>query len=285
MTGESDHPAVRPVGVFDSGLGGLTVVRQILQRMPGEDIVYLGDSARVPYGTKSPETVRQFALQDAAFLLRFEPKIIVAACNTASAVALDALRRRLFVEVVGVVAPAAAKAVAMAGGRCIGVIGTEATIASQAHRRAIAERDGTAEVLAAAAPLLVPIVEEGRPQDDPIVLSVLSDYLRDLQRARPGVLILGCTHYPLLSRAIGKLMGPDTRLLDAGAATAEVVQTRLRDRGLLNAQPAGKLECFSTDTADRFARLARRFLGRDVDEVTWVGTDELAAARDGVSQR
>ena len=283
MTGESDNPAARPVGVFDSGLGGLTVVRQILQRMPGEDIVYLGDSARVPYGTKSPQTIRQFALQDAAFLLRFDPKIIVAACNTASAVALEELRRRLFVEVVGVVAPAAARAVALAGGRPIGVIGTEATIASGAHRRAIAELDGTAQVVAAAAPLLVPIVEEGRPQDDPIVLSVLSDYLRDLQRARPGILILGCTHYPLLSRAIAKLMGPDTHLLDAGAATAEVVQGRLRERGLLNAQPAGKLKCFSTDTAERFARLARRFLGRDVDEVTWVGTDELAA-RDGVTR-
>jgi glutamate racemase len=284
MTGEGENRSARPIGVFDSGLGGLTVVRQILQRMPGEDIVYLGDSARVPYGTKSPETVCQFARQDAAFLLAFDPKIVVVGCNTASAVALDDLRSSLAVEVVGVVAPAAAEAVRLASGRPIGVIGTEATIASGAHRRAIAELDGTAEVLAAAAPLLVPIVEEGRAQDDPIVLSVLSDYLRDIQRAQAAVLILGCTHYPLLSRSIGKLMGPHTRLLDAGAVTAERVRAHLGEGNLLNPQPAGRLRCFSTDTASRFARLARRFLGRDVQEVTRVGTDELAAAEYGVTE-
>jgi len=270
------HPAARPIGVFDSGLGGLTVVRQILDRMPGEDIVYLGDSARVPYGTKSPETVREFARQDAAFLRRFDPKLIVVACNTASAVAMDALRHEMPVDALGVVAPAAAAAVAIARGRPIGVIGTEGTIASGAHRRAIQALAPGADVIAAAAPLLVPIVEEGRAQDDPIVLSVLGDYLAALQRARPAVLILGCTHYPLLSRAIAKLMGPETVLLDPGEATAAAVRDLLDAKGLLNPQPAGTLRCFSTDTAERFARLARRFLGRDVGEVAQVGTDELA---------
>lgn len=271
--------AGRPIGVFDSGLGGLTVVKQILRRMPCEDVVYLGDSARVPYGIKSPETVREFALQDAAFLLRFEPKILVVACNTASAVALEAIARMAPVEVIGVVEPTAAEAVRLAAGRCIGVIGTEGTIASGAYQRAIRARDRDCQVVAAAAPLLVPIVEEGRPEEDPIVLHVLTDYLHDLQRARPAVLILGCTHYPLLARAIAKLMGPDTLLLDPGEEMARSIQTCLDDNRLRNDRPAGTLRCFSTDNPQRFATVAGRFLGREVGEVAWVGTDELAAAR------
>ncbi|MHC4715987.1 MAG: glutamate racemase [Planctomycetota bacterium] len=282
MSRHDRHPGARPIGVFDSGLGGLTAVRRIFQRMPGEDVVYLGDSARVPYGTKSPQTVCEFARQDAAFLGRFDPKLIVVACNTASAVAMDALRESVPAEVIGVVAPAAAEAVRLAAGGLIGVIGTEGTIASGAHRKAV-QRLAGGKVMSAAAPLLVPIVEEGRPQDDPIVLSVLGDYLRDMQRARPAVLILGCTHYPLLARAIAKLMGPGTALLDPGEATAGQVQRRLADKGWVNPQRQGTLRCFSTDTPDRFARLARRFLGQDVGEVSWVGTDELAGTGQGVT--
>ena len=284
MPQRPQQPARQPIGVFDSGLGGLTVVRQIMQRCPAEDVVYLGDSARVPYGIKSPQTIREFALQDQAFLMQFCPKVVVVACNTASAVALDALRETASepVEVVGVVAPAAAAAVQLAGGRPIGVIGTEATISSGAYQRAIASLASDCEVITAASPLLVPIVEEGRSQDDPIVLHVLSDYLHELQRARPAVLILGCTHYPLLAEAVGKLMGPDTVLIDPGAAAAELVRQRLADGGLVNASGAGGLRCFSTDNPERFARLAERFLGRQVGEVTWVGTDELASARHGV---
>lgn len=265
-----------PIGVFDSGLGGLTVVRQILRMMPGEDVVYLGDSARVPYGSKSPETIQAFAGEDAQFLSRFEPKIIVVACNTASAVALDSLKLASPVEVIGVVQPAAREAVSISGGKSIGVIGTEATIASGAYQRAIAQFDGHCTVLAAHAPLLVPIVEEGRAQDDPIVLHVLSDYLRDMQRGRPAVLILGCTHYPLLSLAIGKLMGPDTMLLDPGEAVARQVQEYLRLHDLLADRSQGSLQCYSTDNPSRFANLAGRFLGRDVGQVQRVGTDELA---------
>jgi glutamate racemase len=278
-------PRHRPIAVFDSGLGGLTVVRQILALMPGEDVVYLGDSARVPYGTKSPSTIREFALQDARFLMGFSPKAMVVACNTASAVALPVLRQRVErgdgtrgrCKVIGVVVPAAQEAVRRAAGRTIGVIGTEATIASGAYQNSIARQDGSSKVLSAAAPLLVPIVEEGRGEQDPIVLHVLSDYLREMQRARPAVLILGCTHYPLLSRAIGKLMGPDTQLLDPGVATAVQLRDYLRQAGLLSPRRHGRLRCFSTDNAMRFARLAQRFLGRPVGRVKWVGTDELAA--------
>ncbi len=299
MTGENDYiecasssgpGSDRPIGVFDSGLGGLTVVRQITSLMGGEDIVYLGDSARLPYGIKSAQTVTEFALQDAAFLLRFDPKIIVVACNTASAVALDALRREISVEVVGVVEPAAAEAARLCEGGDIGVIGTEATIASGAYQRAIRKFDpdviGTSgpEVLSAAAPLLVPIVEEGRSPDDPIVLHVLADYLHDLQRARPAVLILGCTHYPLLAGAVAKLMGPDTRLLDPGQAAARVVRDYLRKNSLLNPRSRGTLRCFSTDNPKRFAELAWRFLGENVGEVTLVRPDELAALKCGATK-
>jgi len=284
MSSQCEQDARRPIGVFDSGLGGLTVVRQIQATMPAEDIVYLGDSARVPYGIKSPRTIRQFALQDAAFLARFDPKVIVVACNTASAVAMDALRRHVAVETVDVVAPAAAEAVRVAKGRPIGVIGTEATIASGAYGRAIATLAPAVEMIAAAAPLLVPIVEEGWAQDDPIVLHVLTRYLHDLQRVRPGVLILGCTHYPLLAEAIGKLMGPNTRLLDTGRAAAEQVRRHLTSGGGARRGGQGTLRCFSTDNPDRFAALAERFLGRSAGEVGWVGTDELAAAGHGAAE-
>ncbi len=284
MSEASLDSAARPIGVFDSGLGGLTVVKQILRRMPQEDVVYLGDSARVPYGTKSPQTVREFALQDAEFLLRQGPKLLVVACNTASAVALDAVRRRSAVEVLGVVEPVADEAVRLAAGRCVGVIGTEGTIASGAYQRAIRARDGTIQVIAAPAPLLVPIVEEGRGPEDPIVLNVLSDYLHDLQRARPAVLILGCTHYPLLATAIAKLMGPQTLVLDPGQAAAQHVQEHLERAGLRNCQPAGRLRCFCTDNPKRFAAVAQRFLGWPVGQVAWVGTDELSASVEPIAR-
>ena len=178
---------------------------------------------------------------------------------------------------VDVIRPSAAAAVAATDGP-VGVIATEATIASNAYRNAIAAIDGKREVISQACPLLVPIVEEGREPDDPIVLHVLSDYLRELQRRRPGALILGCTHYPLLARAIAKLMGPAVKLIDSGQAAALEVQRRLKDTDLLNpSATGGVLRCYTTDNAARFARLSERFGGRRVDSVESVGTDELKA--------
>jgi glutamate racemase len=263
------------IGVFDSGLGGLTVVRRLMTELPAEDIVYLGDSARVPYGTKSPQTIRAFAAQDAAFLMRFDPKLIVVACNTASAHAMETLSASLPVDVLGVVEPGARLAVAFAGSGPIGVMATEATIASGAYTQVLQRLRPGVSVLSAACPLLVPIVEEGRGEDDPIVLAVLTDYLRQMQRQRPSVLIMGCTHYPLLSGAIGKLMGPATRLIDSGWAAAMAVQRLLTQKGLARQSPLpGTLRCFATDNPERLAQLAQRFLGHPVD-VQWVGTDEL----------
>jgi len=272
MTHTTDN---RPIAVFDSGLGGLTVVRNLTQAMAGEDIVYLGDSARVPYGIKSLATVRRFALEDAAFLRRFDPKLLVVACNTAGAAAIDALQAAFPAPVVDVIRPGVAAAVAATAGG-IGVIATEATIRSGAYQQAIHQADPAREVRAVACPLLVPIVEEGRPEDDPIVNHVLCDYLRDLQRMRPGALILGCTHYPLLAGAIGKLMGPETTLINSGAAAAEEVRRYLSAAGLRNKRTTGgRLRCFTTDNPQRFAELAERFGGRNVDTVEYVGTDEL----------
>jgi glutamate racemase len=252
--------------------------------MPGEDIVYLGDSARVPYGIRSLATVRQFAADDATFLLRFSPKMIVVACNTASAAAIDLLEATFPVEVVDVIRPSAAAALQQTDGP-IGVIATEATVASGAYQRAIAALDPHREVIAQACPLLVPIVEEGRDQDDPIVLYVLGDYLRELQRRRPGALILGCTHYPLLMKAIARLMGPDVPLVESGYSVALEVQRRLAARGMANRRGAGGLlRCFTTDNPGRFARLSERFGGSKIDDVAVIGTDELKAPSPAIEQ-
>ncbi|MBN1343502.1 MAG: glutamate racemase, partial [Phycisphaerae bacterium] len=187
----------RPIAVFDSGLGGLTVVAELQRQLPAEHIIYFGDTARVPYGTKSAETVIRFAREDCAFLLRFDPKMLVVACNTASAHAMPALTEWLDVPVCGVVEPGAQAAVKAAGGRTVAVIATEGTIASDAYRKAIQARQPSLPVVQKACPLLVPLVEEGRSADDPIVKAVLVEYLEPLRALAPAVVVLGCTHYPL----------------------------------------------------------------------------------------
>lgn len=273
--GRPEISSQSPIGVFDSGLGGLTVVRQLYAAMPGEDVVYLGDSARVPYGIKSLETVRRYSLDCAHFLLKFSPKMIVVACNTASAAAIEVLEKSCPVDVVDVIRPSAKAALERTDGP-VGVIATEATVKSRAYQRAIAAIDPGRSVYAQACPLLVPIVEEGRGQDDPIVLYVLGDYLGQLQRYRPGALILGCTHYPLLAEAIGKLMGPDVPLVESGRSVAAEVKKRLAAKGLDNPRgEGGALRCFTTDNVEKFAQLSERFGGRRIDDVSYIGTDEL----------
>jgi len=264
----------RPVCVFDSGLGGLTVVRELMSAMPSENIVYLGDSARVPYGTKSLDTVRRFALEDASFLMTHNPKLLVVACNTASAAAIDVLRDNLDTPVVDVIRPGAKAAIDFTDGP-IGVIATEATIASGAYVQAIAEYAPGREVCTASCPLLVPIVEEGRSDDDPIVLYVLGDYLEKLQRFRPSALILGCTHYPLLGVAIARLMGPETELISSAKAAADQAKEMLAGPPYRTDGAIGTLQCFTTGDPQRFAQLGQRFLGGKIDNVAFVGTDEL----------
>ncbi len=268
----------RCIGVFDSGIGGLTVVRELRRRLPGESIVYFGDTARVPYGIKSAQVVTQFSLQICQFLLQFDPKLIVVACNTASAAALPDLERRLDVPVIGVVRPGAREAARISNGRPIAVIATEATINSGAYRRAIQQIVPGAVVHQRACPLLVGAVEEGRDSDDRIVTALIDEYVAPLQRLAPSVLVLGCTHYPLLKAAFARIVGEGTTLVDSAEATADAVATELGSLGALTQRSAaGKLHCYVSDNPQRFREIGQRFLGHPVVDITWVGSEELLA--------
>ena len=276
-----------PIAVFDSGLGGLSVVRALQRLLPAEDIVYFGDTARVPYGIKSRRTVAKFALEDARFLLQFEPKLIVAACNTASALAMDELEAELPVPVVGVVRPGARAAVRLADGGPVAVIGTEATISSEAYATAIRAQAPQLEVIAQACPLFVPLVEEGRGCDDPIVKLTVETYLSSLREAGVRVIVLGCTHYPLLREAIAVYLGFDVQIVESGRETALAVREALQQvGGLCGEQRTGTLSCYVSDNPTRFRRIGSRFLGHDIEQVELVEPQQYIASavvdREGV---
>jgi glutamate racemase len=249
-----------PIGVFDSGLGGLTVLAGLRRLMPRERFIYVGDTARVPYGNKSPETVRRYALEIAAFLKRRGVKMLVAACNTVSAVALPELRRFFSGAVLGVIEPGARAALAATRHGRIGVIGTEATVKSGAYESAIRHLDPAAKVFSGACPLFVPLVEEGWV-DHAVTRTVAREYLAPLLAKKVDTLVLGCTHYPLLKRV---LLGVsrNVELIDSAEETAKAVRSRLLQDGLLAAAgPRRRLEFFSSDDPVKFVSLGRRFLG------------------------
>jgi len=263
-----------PIGIFDSGVGGLTVYRALHEQLPNERFVYLGDTARVPYGTKSLSTVERYAVENAEFLAAHGIKLLVVACNTASALALPAIRKALDIDVAGVIGPGARAATAAttrhAGGvRTIGVIATESTVRSGAYTAAIKKADPAAEVIEQACPLLVPLAEEGWVNNE-VAHTVAETYLKDL-RAKIDTLVLGCTHYPILRDVIQQAVGQDVALIDSGEATAAEVKALLKEKGLARlTPPTGALErqlCddldhfYVTDAAERFARVAERFLG------------------------
>ena len=263
-----------PIGIFDSGVGGLTVYRALHEHLPNERFVYLGDTARVPYGTKSLSTVERYAVENAEFLAGHGIKMLVVACNTASALALPAIRAALEIEVVGVIGPGARAAVAAgkkhAGGvRTIGVIATESTVRSGAYTAAIKKADPAATVIEQACPLFVPLAEEGWA-DNEVARTVAETYLKDL-RTNIETLVLGCTHYPILRAVIHETVGEEVLLIDSGKATAAEVKSLLKQKGLARlTPPTGALErrlCddldhfYVTDAAERFARVAERFLG------------------------
>ncbi|HET7752344.1 MAG TPA: glutamate racemase [Anaeromyxobacteraceae bacterium] len=249
------------IGIFDSGVGGLTVQKAILSRVPGVDTVYLGDTARVPYGTKSPEVVTQYSLRNGRFLMERDIDLLVVACNTASAVALPALRSALSVPVLGVVEPGARVAVRATRTGRIGVIGTESTVASGAYQSAIQAARAGAQVVARACPLFVPLAEEGwTDANDEIVRAVARRYLAPLREAEVDAIVLGCTHYPLLKSAIAAEV-PGVALVDSADAIAEEVAALFPQ----SAGREGAHQFFVTDTPARFLRVAKRFLGRDVD--------------------
>ncbi|GMU82081.1 MAG: glutamate racemase [Planctomycetota bacterium] len=260
-----------PIAVFDSGLGGLSVVRHLRQLLPAEDIVYFGDTARVPYGTKSRRTVATFAKEDARFLLQFEPKLIVVACNTVSAIAMDELEAEIPVPIVGVLKPGAEAAVCLAQGAPIGVIGTEATVSSNAYCRAIEAISPGALVIQQACPLFVPIVEEGRACTDAVVRHAARGYLASLRDQGVRVVVLGCTHYPLLRDAIAAVLGPKVAIVDSGEATSHAVEALLTASGALSSPDrTGTMRAFVSDHPARFRMVGSRFLNHDIEDVQLV---------------
>lgn len=275
----------RPIGVFDSGVGGLTVLRAIREALPEEATLYLGDTARVPYGTKSPETVTRFALESGRFLLEQDIKLLVVACNTASAMSLEALRAVLPIPVVGVLEPGARAAVRATRTGRIGVIGTEATIASGAYPRALRTLDPNLETIGQACPLFVPLAEEGWTDND-VAHLVAERYLAPLRdrplRDRPlrdqiDTLILGCTHYPLLRDTIQKVMGAGVTLIDSARETANEVATLVRQQDL-RGQGGGAPRYFVTDAPARFRAVGERFLEEPLERVEWIRLGEDDAA-------
>lgn len=250
-----------PIGIFDSGIGGLTVTRAIYERLPDESTIYFGDTARVPYGPKSPETVRRYSLEILHWLLAQGVKAVVIACNTSTAHALRALQEATPVPVLGVIKPGARAAIESGGGGPIGVIGTAGTIASDAYNRAIQALSPGLTVIQRACPLFVPLVEEGW-FEHPATELVAADYLRELREARVRSLVLGCTHYPLLKPLLQRVMGPEVRLIDSGQATAAALQTILVDRAL--EAPAGaksQHRFVVSDDEARFRQVGSRFIG------------------------
>jgi glutamate racemase len=257
------------IGVFDSGIGGLTVVRELMRQLPGERIVYFGDTARAPYGNKSPRALIRFALENARFLSSKKIKFLVVACNSSSAYSMPALRQKLRMPVLGVILAGARAATGRRHGQKLGVIGTHATIKSGAYQRAIKELAPGATVSVQACPLFVPLVEEGWNKGK-VAESVAREYLEPLKRKGIDTLVLGCTHYPLLRQVIHRVMGPKVALVDSARETAHDVKEMLATTGLLAHRgkvPFSAHEFYVSDMAEQFGDVGRRFLGRKLPKV------------------
>ena len=259
--------ARQPIGVFDSGIGGLTVVKALVQELPSESIVYFGDTARVPYGTKSKSTIVKFSLENVEFLLRYGVKCIVIACNTSSSWALPTLRKYFKVPIIGVIRPGALAAVRKTRNKRIGVIGTNATIHSRAYEQAIHRLDPTIRVFSARCPLFVPLVEEGWLNGD-ISRQIAVKYLAPLMQQRIDTLILGCTHYPLLASTLQQVLGPKVALVDSAEQTAaEVRGVLLGADTLCDGRATPRHRFFVTDEPAQFDRIGHRFLGQVIGSV------------------
>ena len=277
-----------PIGIFDSGVGGLTVYRALHNRLPDEHFIYLGDTARVPYGTKSLATVERYAIENSQFLASLGIKMLVVACNTASALALPKIREKIGIDVVGVIGPGGRKAVELTRDLPkprIGVIATDATVESNAYVNAIKRASEKAQVFQAACPLFVPLAEENWT-NEPEAFSIAAKYLSKMNDFRPDALVLGCTHYPILRDVIGRTIGENVKLIDSGEATAEEVEKLLAEKHLGNGNSVtGKRQLcddldhfYVTDAADRFARVAERFLGTQpskLEAIEVYGADKL----------
>ncbi len=270
-----ERTADKAIGVFDSGIGGLTVVRELMRNLPNENIVYLGDTARLPYGTKSPEVVRRFARENLAFLKGKDVKLIIIACNTASSVALPQLAKDEKLPVVGVIEPGAKAAVKVSGSRRIAVIGTTATIRSGSYERALKAIEPDVEIWPRACPLFVPLVEEGWLDCDVTRLTA-ERYLSGIEDFGADVLVLGCTHYPLLKGVIQNVVGEGVTLVDSAYETALEVARVLKERGLERSVDAkGKIDVYVTDIPYSFKDVGERFLGSKIDGFSKVDLTEI----------
>jgi glutamate racemase len=258
---------VRPIGIFDSGIGGLTVLKEIIHALPLENTIYLGDTARVPYGIRSAETVTRYSFENTRFLFAKKIKMLVVACNTVSSVSLDAIRLSVDIPVIGVIEPGARAAVAATRSGKIGVIGTVATIRSGAYANAIRTLDPAVEVFGLPCPLFVPLVEEGWT-DGPIVKMTAERYLSDMRGRGIDTLVLGCTHYPLLKGVLSSVMGEGVTLIDSAIETARQMRGVLAELSLLQT-PSGKVlrEFYVTDSPEKFLDVGERFLGGKIEYI------------------
>jgi glutamate racemase len=257
----------RPVGIFDSGVGGLTVLREVEKVLPKEEIIYFGDTARVPYGTKSRETVTKFSVENVEFLMKHNVKLVLVACNTASSLSLDFLKRCFRVPIIGVIDPGARSAVNVTRTSRIGVIGTNATITSGAYEKAVRKISSKITVYSQKCPLFVPLAEEGWTNNS-ITCDIASIYLKPLKKKNIDTLILGCTHYPLLKDAIKSVMGKTVHLVDSAEEAAKEARDLLDASGILDLRPGKKKhKFFVSDQPDNFIRIGERFLKRKMHGV------------------
>jgi glutamate racemase len=254
----------RPIGIFDSGIGGLTVLREISKLLPYENIIYLGDTARVPYGIRSSETVKRYAFECVDFLMTKDIKILVIACNTVSSTALNEIKDAINIPVIGVIEPGAISALKITKNKKVGVIGTEATIKSNAYTKAIKSLDSTVEVYGLACPLFVPLVEEGWTEGI-IAKLIVEKYLKDMMDKEIDTLVLGCTHYPLLKKVIQEVMN-GVFLVDSAIETAKVVKDRLKSQGQ-ESGVNGRIKFYVTDSTEKFKKIGERFLKNRIEDI------------------
>ncbi len=260
----------KPIGVFDSGIGGLTVLKEIVKEMPSEGTIYLGDTARVPYGIRSPETVIRYSLENTRFLFSKDIKLLVVACNTASSVSIDKIKNVVPIPIIGVIEPGAKASVKTTKNKKIGIIGTEATVRSNAYTRLIKAIDISIEVSGFPCPLFVPLVEEGWTEGE-IATLIAEKYLREIKHKGIDTLVLGCTHYPLLKKVISEVMGEGVSLIDSAVEVAKEVRTILETSGLIHEQKAKPVRDFYvTDSPDRFLKVGERFLDNKIEHIALI---------------
>ncbi len=269
----------KAIGIFDSGVGGLTVFKEVKKVLPSESIIYLGDTARVPYGIRSKETVTRYSIENTEFLLSKGIKLLIIACNTASSLSIEEIKKKTSIPVIGVIEPGARAALRATRNKKIGVIGTEATIKSRAYPEAIKKIDSSVEVFSKACPLFVPLVEEGWTSGT-VTRLVAEIYLKELKEKGIDTLILGCTHYPLLKPVISEVMGEDVQLIDSAVETAIVVKKIIEDNGLRNCSNKPYYNFYVTDSPERFISVGERFLEEKIDNIEKVNLELLPSPKE-----